>query len=132
MTYAVECTTCGYEFQAPFKPTPGKIIECPTCLIRYNDMGKSDYMINFLSFLTENIGPVRAVRTKPLEYDILKEAKLICKIIWKAKDKDNLTLPTLAIAQITTKDKSIENIIINFIEENGIEANVPNAPVRKF
>ena len=128
----VECATCRYEFQAPFKPTPGRIIECPTCLIRYNDMNKSKYVINFLAFLTEKIGPVTAVRTKPLEYNILNENKPICKILWKAKDADNLRLPALAIAQITIKDKSIENIITEFIEQKGIEADIPDAPVRKF
>ncbi|VVB81464.1 Uncharacterised protein [uncultured archaeon] len=133
--YPVACSGCGKQVYAPFKSS-GKPLYCTACEIGKNDMTKSPYMLNLIAFLTEKLGAVKAVRAGPLECQILsqdkKGAKIICKIAWTPKDAELITLPIIAIAHITKVDPSAEEFVIEFTEENGVEAGVPNAPVQRF
>lgn len=106
-------------------------------------MRKSDYFIRLVAFLGKYLSLLPknklAVYRAEGDYTIAvepaekrAEVKIIAIIKWAPMDKDKLLLSPMALAVINIKDKTTKKLFEDFTKKNGLEAQVPAAPFKRF
>lgn len=138
--YLLVCSSCGYQFKAPFTPRSGSPLDCPTCRVKYRDLAATPYVKKLATFLTRALeGIVTVLRTaEGFIYNITitkdgEARKIIGTIIWTPSSKGHL-LPNTAIAsiQLKQKDKAMKTAIELFIAKYGVEVPTDAPDVRKY
>ena len=141
--YPVVCTSCGAEVLAPFVPTPGRVLECPACLIIHSNMAKSAYVKKLVAFLNEKLGLARGdmidvVRARGGLCNVTltkkgKEPELIATIEWAPKDAQRLMMPNMAVANIQSKSPTLpQETITEFVRKFGSESDIPPGTIQRF
>jgi len=148
----VKCSGCQTEYNLPFTPSPDRYpFFCAECLIKKNDMQKSDYFKGLVVLLSDQLhlgrgSKIYGVRKRNgLTYDLLlerdKETLLLCTTSWEPKPPVKIypSIPkknpgqsrVMAFVEINNIDSTVDGIIKTYVKRNGIEAQVPlNSPIK--